>query len=106
MSATIDQGSRAQVWYLMYWWRHSVYVNEYGSPAEAVIAAENGSIEGHFSPVAIFSPDGNQTSLWESSFYTAAEARAGIAQSLAELDDDEPLARLLRAQPNVNRSES
>jgi hypothetical protein len=96
MSATIDPDGYGLVWYLVYWERHSVYVDEYDSPAEAVTAAENGSIEGYFSPVAIFSPDGSQTSLWESSFYTAAEARAGIARSLAELDDDEPLARLLR----------
>jgi len=95
MTTTIDQGGQAQVWYLVYWQHHSVYVDEYDSPEAAVTAAEFGSLEGYFSPVAIFDPDGGRTSLWDSSFYTAAEEDVAIARSLAELDDDEPLARLL-----------
>lgn len=94
-SATIDQDGHGLVWYLVYWQHHSVYVDEYDSPDAAVASAEFGSVEGYFSPVAIFDPDGGRTSLWDSSFYTAAEQDEAIARSLTELNDDEPLARLL-----------
>jgi hypothetical protein len=96
MSATIDQDGYGLVWYLVYWQHHSVYVDEYDSSEAAVAAAENDSVEGYYSPVAIFGPDGARTSLWNASFYTAGEMDQAIARALAKLDDDEPLVRLQR----------
>jgi hypothetical protein len=95
-STTIDQDGHGLVWYLVYWRHFNVCVDEYDSPEAAVAAAENDSVEGFFSPVAIFSPDGERTSLWDASFYTAGEMDQAIARALAKLDDDEPLVRLQR----------